>query len=181
MLHNSASHRFARLDLKHYVDKARNIIQGSIEDNSVYYTNSTQFNVGADIDIIDRVQKEGLFHPLIEAGSLTHVFLGEAQPSAESLASFVKKVFKHTKNDQIAFSPEFTSCLSCNQTARGLLEECPFCGSTNIEMMTRITGYFSKVSGWNKGKLAELRDRFKTSFGQRFDNNSLKYDKRFKK
>jgi Anaerobic ribonucleoside-triphosphate reductase len=29
----------------------------------------------------------------------------------------------------------------------------------NVEQMTRITGYFSKVSQWNKGKLGELKDR----------------------
>ena len=29
----------------------------------------------------------------------------------------------------------------------------------NIEQMTRVTGYFSKVSGWNKGKVGELKDR----------------------
>ncbi len=37
--------------------------------------------------------------------------------------------------------------------------KCPCCGSANIEMMTRVTGFFSKVHGWNKGKLGELRDR----------------------
>jgi hypothetical protein len=29
----------------------------------------------------------------------------------------------------------------------------------NIEQMTRVTGYFSKVSKWNKGKKGELKDR----------------------
>ena len=29
----------------------------------------------------------------------------------------------------------------------------------NIEHMTRVTGYFSKVEGWNKGKVGELKDR----------------------
>lgn len=29
----------------------------------------------------------------------------------------------------------------------------------NVEGITRITGYFSKVNSWNGGKLAELRDR----------------------
>ena len=29
----------------------------------------------------------------------------------------------------------------------------------DIEQITRVTGFFSKVSGWNKGKLAELADR----------------------
>lgn len=32
----------------------------------------------------------------------------------------------------------------------------------NIEHITRVTGYFSKVSGWNKGKVAELIDRKRT-------------------
>ncbi len=36
---------------------------------------------------------------------------------------------------------------------------CPHCGSHNVEHITRVTGFFSKVGSWNKGKIAELRDR----------------------
>jgi len=32
----------------------------------------------------------------------------------------------------------------------------------DVDHITRVTGYFSKVSGWNKGKAAELRDRSRT-------------------
>ena len=32
-------------------------------------------------------------------------------------------------------------------------------GGLEIEQMTRVTGYFSKVGMWNKGKIAELKDR----------------------
>jgi ribonucleoside-triphosphate reductase len=31
-----------------------------------------------------------------------------------------------------------------------------------VEQMTRITGYFTRVSQWNKGKLGELKDRIRT-------------------
>jgi len=31
----------------------------------------------------------------------------------------------------------------------------------NTTQMTRITGYFSRVEGWNKGKTGELRDRYR--------------------
>ncbi len=31
--------------------------------------------------------------------------------------------------------------------------------------MTRVTGYFSKTNYWNKGKLAELRDRYRIKGG----------------
>ena len=37
--------------------------------------------------------------------------------------------------------------------------KCPCCGSKNVEHMTRVTGFFSKIEGWNKGKVAELKDR----------------------
>jgi ribonucleoside-triphosphate reductase len=110
---------------------------------------------------IDRVVKEGLFHPLIDAGALTHVWLGEARPSAASISNFVVKTFRNSSNSQIAFSPEFTTCNSCGKTVRGIKDKCAYCGSTEIECMTRITGYFSKISGWNKGKLGELADRYK--------------------
>ena len=32
----------------------------------------------------------------------------------------------------------------------------------NIEHMTRVTGYFSKIAGWNKGKVGELKDRHRS-------------------
>jgi ribonucleoside-triphosphate reductase len=66
-------------------------------------------------------------------------------------------------SDQIAFSPEFTVCNSCNQTSRGLEDSCPRCQSEDVDGITRITGYFTKVSSWNKGKRGELKDRFRNN------------------
>ena len=37
----------------------------------------------------------------------------------------------------------------------------------DVDQITRITGYFSTVSNWNKGKLAELKDRYRV--GKYFD------------
>ena len=86
---------------------------------------------------------------------------GAARPSADPLPNFETTTFHCTNNDQVAFSPEFSSCRACSRTARGLLDECPYCGSTDLEGITRITGYFTKLSSWNKGKLGELRDRYR--------------------
>jgi hypothetical protein len=30
-----------------------------------------------------------------------------------------------------------------------------------VDGITRITGYFTKVSSWNKGKIGELRNRYR--------------------
>jgi len=155
----STAYRFAKLDMEHYPAFAEKVVKGSKDGGELYYTNSTYFNVSHSLNPIDRVKQEGLFHPLIEAGALTHVWLGESKPNPASIADFVIKTFKSTENAQIAFSPEFTTCNDCGKTARGLREACPYCQSERVEGITRITGYFSKVSGWNKGKLAELKDR----------------------
>ncbi|UCC13011.1 MAG: anaerobic ribonucleoside-triphosphate reductase [candidate division WOR-3 bacterium] len=160
----STAHRLARLDLEHFPQHAEPIVKGDTASNSSYYTNSTYLNVGEVIDPITRVKTEGKFHDLIEAGALTHIWLGESNPPKESIANFVIKTFRNTRNAQIAFSPEFTTCGDCFQTSRGLRTTCPHCGGENIDHITRVTGYFTKVSGWNKGKKAELRDRYRSVF-----------------
>ncbi len=156
----STAYRFAKLDMKVYPE-AQRVVKGCLTDDEIYYTNSTLFNVSSNVDPIDRVKKEGLFHPLIEAGSLTHIWLGETRPSPESMGAFVKKIFRQTQNDQVAFSPELTSCVKCGKTSRGLNDLCPYCKSEMVEQITRITGYFTKVSSWNKGKVGELKERRK--------------------
>ena len=35
----------------------------------------------------------------------------------------------------------------------------------NVEQITRVTGFFSKVSGWNKGKRGELEERYRSGVG----------------
>jgi len=160
----STAYRFAKLDMEHYPEPAQTVVKGLQANGEIYYSNSTYFNVAERMNPIDRVRDEGLFHPLIDAGALTHVWLGESRPSAKSIANFVEKTFKQTQNAQIAFSPEFTACADCGKTARGLHDRCTYCGSEAIEGITRITGYFSRIPGWNKGKIAELRDRHRSKF-----------------
>lgn len=162
----SAAYRLARLDIEHYPVESEKVIKGNVKQGGVYYTNSTYLNVGITIDPIERVKTEGKFHDLIEAGALTHIWLADTKPPKESIAQFVLKTFRNTRNAQIAFSPEFVSCNDCFRTARGLLTQCPYCGGTNVDHITRVTGYFSRVSGWNKGKKAELVDRYKKGINQ---------------
>ncbi|MFH1561305.1 MAG: anaerobic ribonucleoside-triphosphate reductase [Patescibacteria group bacterium] len=155
------TYRLAKLDKQFYPKESKKVIKGNWDDDYIYYTNSTQLNVSAPIDPIERVTKEGLFHPLIDAGAISHLWLGEQRPDPKSIASFVKKTFDQTQNGLIAFSPEFTICDHCLATSRGLHDSCPECGSQEVDGVTRVTGFLSRVSRWNKGKIAELKDRYK--------------------
>jgi ribonucleoside-triphosphate reductase len=162
----STAYRMAKLDLQHFPQQTFEVVKGNLSDGSLYYTNSTYMNVGLPIDPIERVYREGKFHDMIEAGALTHIWMADAQPPRETIANFVLKTFHNTRNAQIAFSPEFTACNACLRTSRGLHEKCPYsdCSSDEVDFITRVTGYFSKVSGWNSGKRAELKDRYKKAF-----------------
>ena len=155
----STPYRFARLDLKHFSPPSGRFVKGDITRGEVYYTNSTHLAVSADVSPIDRVTVEGTFHPFIEGETISPLWLGEARPSKESLADFIARVFRETENQQIVFAPEFTTCLACNRTTRGLADRCAHCQSDDVEGITMITGYYSRISDWNKGKVAELRDR----------------------
>jgi anaerobic ribonucleoside-triphosphate reductase len=158
----SAGFRLSRLDIDRYGQKAEAIVKGDLTKRHTYYTNSTFLNVSEALNPIERVRKEGKYHDLIEAGALSHVWIADSRPSGESIANFVLKTFKLTRNAQIAFSPEFTSCNACDRVTRGLSQTCPHCGSMDVDGITRVTGYFSKISGWNDGKRAELADRFRS-------------------
>lgn len=158
----SAGYRLAKLDMKYWPTQTHSVIKGNFVSGDYYYTNSVHIAVEADVDYIKRVEKQSRFHPLIEAGAIVHVWLGEHEPDPGAIMSFVKKTFQQTQCAQLAFSPEFTICEDCHQTSRGLKAQCPLCGSIAVHGVTRIVGYFSKIKTWNKSKTGELYDRVRT-------------------
>ena len=153
----SAARKLARTDLVHFPEQASKIVHGY--EGSEYYTNSIHIPADADVTLVDRVIRQSMFHGMIDSGAITHAFIGEETPSAGAIADLVEKIFKLTQSAQITFSPEFTYCQDCHGQVRGLVDKCPYCGSTNVEGETRVVGYFSRISGWNKSKIAELQAR----------------------
>ncbi len=158
----SAGYRLAKMDMKYWPEQTSAVVKGDLTGGNFYYTNSIHIAVDADVDYIERVEKQSRFHPLIEAGAIVHVWLGESEPDPGAIKSFVEKTFRQTQCSQICFSPEFTVCESCQRTSRGLLTQCPLCGSMEVYGVTRVVGYFSKVQSWNKSKVGELYDRVRT-------------------
>ena len=158
-LAETTAYRFARLDLRYFSPTAGRYIRGDVAEGAIYYTNSTHLNVAADVAPLQRVIQEGLFHRYLEGDVFTHIQLGEKNPGGEKLSEFVKRVYFDSVNRQIDFNPEFTFCPACEKTARGLHKRCIYCSSFDVEGIARLTKYFSKISGWNKGKLAELKSR----------------------
>lgn len=155
--------RAALLDLKH-CPEAKKYVKGNIESGHVYYTNSIHLAYDSHVDIFTRISKQAKFAPIIQAGSIIHLWYGEHEPNPESLVNLYFNVLENTNAVQTADSPDMTVCLNCHKMSKGLHTNCPECKSDSVYQQTRITGYFSKISGWPKSKLAELADRVRVDF-----------------
>lgn len=147
----SAARRLAKTDLVYFHNEAKDIVKGD-NDDVVYYTNSIHLTADADVSLVQRIREQAKFHSIIESGAITHAFVGEERPSAESIARLMKYIMFRTQSAQVTVSPEFTYCDHCNHSMRGLIETCTRCGSADVVGETRVVGYFSKVQNWNKSK-----------------------------
>ena len=165
--------RFAVSDLLHteYRDYAKKVIKGDVEaaisnlsetrDLPIYYTNGTHVPPGADISLPERIGLEHVFFPIVDGGNILHIFMGEGHPDARGLKEFAMNLAKNTQVGYFAFTKDMTVCMNDFHVAGGMLDECPNCGSENVEHLSRVTGYIQAVSGWNNGKKQELKDRMR--------------------
>jgi len=171
----SAAGRLAMKDAKAYPGM-RKYLKG-VEPN-LYYTNSTSLYVGADIPLSERIKKEGMFHPYLDGGALTHVFLGEANPDPGALWELNMKIARDTLSAYWAFTKDCVICPRCSYQAGidwrttkfSSVEEldkivCPRCGFVGVEVMSRITGYVQSLSSWGSSKKQEFIDRHRYTLG----------------
>ncbi|TKJ24483.1 MAG: anaerobic ribonucleoside-triphosphate reductase [Promethearchaeota archaeon Loki_b31] len=151
----SSSGRFAKLDLKHFPKKA--IPQSS--GNSAYYTNSGHFRYDADIPLSERIRKQGDYHPIVNGGVITHIWLGEQKPDIQALWELTKNICLNTNTAYFAYTTDFIYCPSCRKMYRGSQFTCPQCYSEDVKVYSRVTGYYSEVNRYNLGKRAEWEAR----------------------
>ena len=150
----STASRFALLDQRKYENA---FVKKN--DQGTYYSNSVHFAYDSNMDYVDRLIKQSNFHPAVTAGSMVHLWCGDHLPSPKAIFNLVKKTWYETKCVQWVLSPEYTLCKDCEKTYVGFFDKCPKCEQTNIEHVSRVTGYYIQVDHANKGKKAEIRDR----------------------
>ena len=172
----STAQRFAVADILRdsYRDKAERLVKGELngakslltdgeKDAPIYYSNGTHIYVGAKVGLIERMDIEQKFFPLLNGGNMFHVWLGDASPDPEAIFKLTKRISTQSNVGYYAYTKDLTICNSCGRVTSPLNEQCPNCGSSQVEWWSRVTGYYQAVSGWNKGKTRELRDRYKVA------------------
>jgi ribonucleoside-triphosphate reductase len=169
----TTAQRFAVADLINplYTDSATNIISGDLnkaleiihqtKNLPIYYTNGTHVPVSANCSLLDRLRIEEDFFDILDGGNIHHIFLEEQYPDYRGLKEFTMNVIKNTKIGYFSFTKILTACKDCYRVEQGELKSCTQCNSTNVDYISRITGYMSNLGSWNAAKKQEFIDRKK--------------------
>lgn len=153
---------FAENNMNGDIETAKKELQNT-KDLPIYYTNGTHIPVSANISIIDRINYEQTFFPIVDGGNILHIWLGEGAPDPDGLQELAMYIAKNTQVGYFSFTRDLTVCKDEGFVCSGIKDYCPKCKSYNIDHLSRITGYLQSVSGWNAGKKQELLDRNRTN------------------
>lgn len=137
-----------------------------------FYTNSCHVPVWHKIGIAEKLRIEGPYQKYCNAGHIAYVEL-DGNPNNNLKA--VQTVVRAMKNYDIGYGSinhVRNRCLECgHEDANERWKVCPKCGSENVDVIERITGYLvGSVNRWNSGKIAELESRVSHTSGKQIYN-----------
>ena len=176
----TTAQRFAVLDCLNaeYKDKAIKCVKGNVfswlnltinMNAPIYYSNGFAPSVDANIRIVDKLNLESNLWQYVDGGAITHIWLNEDNPDANALMHFALCICKFTNIGYFAFTKNLSQCIHCNNIENGIKYKCSKCGSEDLNVKSRITGYYSDVylirngkivkTRWNAAKEQELKDR----------------------
>ena len=153
----STSFRFARINKQKYPDHA--IVQG--KGDKIYLTNSHHIPVSNNAHWLRHIENAGRFHHLSLGGDILHIWSGEVWSDPEAIWKLNKRILEYADPVFWAYSKVFTFCKECSFTINDKLDVCPICGSKDLRLYDRITGYYLGVDTFNDGKHQEFEDRFR--------------------
>lgn len=129
-----------------------------------YFTNSMHVPVWKEISPFDKIDIESQLTGYSSAGCITYVELEGAilknLPALEQIVNYAME----KDVPYFAINVPNDTCLECGWTGE-IANECPECGSTNIQRLRRVTGYLTGnyTTAFNYGKQKEVEDRYKHS------------------
>jgi ribonucleoside-triphosphate reductase len=100
-----------------------------------------------DATIWERLETDGRYNKLITGGGIVHAQIGEkvTAKQAENIIKFAVK----SGCEHFALNAVYSQC-SKDHTTFGKIETCPVCGEKIKDYLTRVVGFFVKVSNMNK-------------------------------
>lgn len=146
------SGKFTKLDIEQY-----GVISGVTD--KLWYTNSFHIPVEYEIEALNKIALEGVYHKYCNAGHISYVELPSAPGHNLEAFEFLVRAMAKADMGYAAINFPVDICSDCNLNAVISEEICPKCGGNNIKRIRRITGYLSSLDRFNDYKLAEVQNR----------------------
>ena len=129
-----------------------------------YLTNSVHVPVWQKISIYDKLRIEAPFTKYATSGCITYIELESTfVQNTKAVEDIIDYAFNELDIPYLAFNFPIDSCLDCGYQGE-FNNECPECGSKNIQQLRRVTGYLTTdYRNFNDGKQAEVKERVKHS------------------
>ena len=126
-----------------------------------YLTNSIHIPVYYQVDAYTKIALEAPFTQYGTAGCITYV---EMDSSSINNQEGIEKLIDYAMDMNVpyfAINFPINTCLDCNETYNEDTNICPNCGSDNVEMLKRVTGYITGnyKTAFNEGKQQEAEQR----------------------
>ena len=135
----------------------------NVSDKS-FFTNSMHVPVWKHLNPLDKIRIESELTGYSSAGCITYVELdSDVTNNIKVLESLVNGAMDHDI-PYFAINIPSDTCLDCGYTDE-FEEECPICGSRNLQHLRRVTGYLTGnyTTAFNPGKQEEVKLRYKHS------------------
>lgn len=123
-----------------------------------YYTNSFHIPVGYSISIKDKIDIEAPYHKLCNAGHISYIEVDD-YPNSETIMDIINYAYKNTNISYLGVNFHIRYCKDCGTYLSSGEYKCCNCGSTEIQGVSRVTGYLSLDERFGPGKYEERQDR----------------------
>ena len=123
-----------------------------------YYTNSFHIPVNYNISIKDKIDIESPYHKLCNAGHISYIEV-DGYPSGEIIQEILDFAYSNTNINYVGINFHIKYCKSCGTYLNKEDESCTSCSDSDIQGISRVTGYLSLDERFGAGKLAEKCDR----------------------
>lgn len=120
------------------------------EDTQPFEMYSNQFvpNI-ADANVFEKMKLSGKFLEAMSGGGIAHINVDEVIRSPKAMKKLILLAIKYGV-PHFAINYGFGICENGHVSVVGNGTRCPICGGKIDDWLTRIIGYFVKVSSWNK-------------------------------
>lgn len=123
-----------------------------------YYTNSFHVPVNFPISIKDKIDIEAPYHKLCNAGHISYLEVDDC-PTGEAIMDILDYAYKYTNISYLGINFHIRYCKECGTYLLSNECMCSKCKSTNIQGISRVTGYLSLDERFGPGKYKEREDR----------------------